>query len=242
MRSFSACDYLLMWERGSALHAIDRALLMLQMALPEADYQGLVCLPLGQRDRLLIEVRQRSFGDLLEACIECPECSERLVFSLSCAEVLNSAPLPENPAKTVTSEGVSFELRCPDTRDLAEAAGGGDAEIAATRLLARCAKRNRDSTGLIDDITATQKAVIAAALAALDPAAEILLDMHCPACGHGWQALFDISQVLWTEIRARARRVLQEVDALARIYHWSESEILDMSEARRSQYLEMALS
>jgi hypothetical protein len=103
-------------------------------------------------------------------------------------------------------------------------------------------KPNGETDFLGDGISGSQRAVIAAALAALDPAAEILLDLSCPVCSHCWQALFDINQVLWTEIRARARRLLQEVDGLARVYHWHETEILGMSEARRGWYLEMALS
>jgi hypothetical protein len=54
--------------------------------------------------------------------------------------------------------------------------------------------------------------------------------------------LVEIGQFLWTEIRARARRLLQEIDALARVYHWPEADILGMSDARRASYLEMALS
>ncbi len=76
----------------------------------------------------------------------------------------------------------------------------------------------------------------------LDPASEILLDLTCPACEQQWQALFEIEKFLWTEVQSRARRVLQEVDAFARVYHWNEAEILGMSEARRALYLEMALS
>jgi hypothetical protein len=76
----------------------------------------------------------------------------------------------------------------------------------------------------------------------MDPQAEMLLDLSCPTCGHAWQAVFEIVTFLWTEIRVRARRLLREVDALARAYGWAEGDILAMSEARRGLYLQMALS
>jgi hypothetical protein len=238
MRSFSASDYLMLWEQGAGLHAIDRALLVLRCALPEADYESLVRLPLGRRDRFLMEVRQRNFGDRIDAHTACSDCGERVEFSLSCSVLLGETGAVEPVTKRITLDGVEFGLRCPDSADLAAMVSSTSVEAGEKVLLARCVDHGANSAAL----TPVRRAAIAAALSVLDPAAEILLDLSCPACGNSWQALFDINQVLWLEIRARARRLLQEVDALARVYHWGETEILGMSAARRGLYLEMALS
>ena len=242
MRSFSASDILMLFDQGSGLHAIDRALLMLRCAMPEADYGSLVRLPLGQRDRLLIEVRQRNFGDRMDAFTECPACRERLEFSLLCAALLKNTQCEANGANAIAFEGIRFELRCPDSADAAIASARDSAEMAVDDFLARCIRRADDGEFTVGELTVAQRMVIGAELAARDPAVEILLDLVCSVCGYGWEALFEINHVLWSEIRARARRLLQEVDALARVYHWHEAEILGMSEARRSLYLEMALS
>jgi len=74
----------------------------------------------------------------------------------------------------------------------------------------------------------------------LDPLAEIELHFDCPACGHGWEELFDIASWLWVEVGDQALRLLREVDLLARIYGWSESEILALPPLRRSHYLRLA--
>ena len=79
-------------------------------------------------------------------------------------------------------------------------------------------------------LPASVRMAIAKELAVIDPQAEILLDLSCPTCGNQWQGLFDIVSFLWAEIRARARRLLQEVDTLARAYGWAETDILGMSE------------
>jgi hypothetical protein len=242
MRSFAASDILMLFDQGAGLHAIDRALLVLRHALPEADHESLARLPLGQRDRYLLEVRQRNFDDRLEAFTECPACRERLEFSLSCRVLMDDTRSEASAAQQIAIEGIQFELRCPDSTDAAAAAVSGSADKAVDAFLARCIRRADDGEFTISELTLTQRMAIAAELAARDPAAEVLLDLSCSACGHGWQALFDINQTLWADIRARARRLLQEVDALARVYHWNESEILGMSEARRNLYLEMALS
>jgi len=38
-------------------------------------------------------------------------------------------------------------------------------------------------------------------------------------------------------VRARAQRLLREVDALAHVYGWTESEVLALGERRRAAYL-----
>lgn len=236
MRTFSANDYLSLWEQGASLHPIDRALLVLSRACPEADHDALVQLSLGQRDRLLLTVRQHNLGERIDAHSACAACGERVEFSLSCSALLADTVAAE-PARGLTLDGAAFELRCPNSLDLAEAVGGTSLEAVEEVLLARCVSYDDATT-----LTPARRADIAAALSALDPAAEIMLDLACPACGREWQGLFDINQVLWLEIAARARRLVQEVDVLARAYHWNEAEILNLSASRRALYLEMALS
>ena len=46
---------------------------------------------------------------------------------------------------------------------------------------------------------------------------------------------------LWDEVDVRARRLLDEVHALAGAYGWSEQRILALSEARRRAYLDRVL-
>jgi hypothetical protein len=82
-------------------------------------------------------------------------------------------------------------------------------------------------------------AALAAEMAARDPQAEILLDLTCPACGTPWQALFDVAAFFWAEVAAEAKRLLREVDALARAYGWREADILALSPRRRQAYLEL---
>jgi hypothetical protein len=242
MRTFSADDYLILWERGHGLHPIDRALMVLRCALPEADYDALVRLPLGQRDRLLIEARARNFGDRMDAFTECLVCRERVEFSLSCTALLESTGTEPGADQPVSVAGVAFDLRCPDSMDAAIAAASTNAQEGVENLLARCIRRADGQHCAVHELSETARAELAAAFAARDPAAEILLDIACSVCGHSWQALVEIGQFFWTEIRARARRLLQEIDALARVYHWPEADILRMSDARRALYLEMALS
>lgn len=242
MKSFSAADIIDLWERGASRHPIDQALLVLSHGLPQPDVNHLATLPLGQRDLYLLEVRQQCFGDLLEAYTECPQCQERLEFSLSCAALKTAVPISESPKKTVTIDGVDFELRSPDSTDAAACAASESVEAAIEHLLSRCVRCADDSVAIGQLMTTARRAAISEKLAALDPQAEVLVNLSCPACKHDWQEVFEIITYLWTEIRTRARRLLQEIDALARAYGWREADILAMSASRRGLYLQMAVA
>ena len=52
-----------------------------------------------------------------------------------------------------------------------------------------------------------------------------------------WEASVDVGSFVWEEIAAEARRVVHEVDRLARAYGWREADILAMTPARRRTYL-----
>ncbi len=60
-----------------------------------------------------------------------------------------------------------------------------------------------------------------------------------PGVRREWQALFDIAAYFWAELAAEAKRLLREVDALARAYGWREADILALSPRRRQAYLEL---
>ena len=80
---------------------------------------------------------------------------------------------------------------------------------------------------------------ISRAMLEADPQAEIILQLTCPACAHEWNLLFDIADFFWTELSVQAQRLLREIDTLARVYGWTEREILNLPAQRRQTYLEL---
>src|SRR5206468_2697731 len=78
---------------------------------------------------------------------------------------------------------------------------------------------------------------LAAALAELDPQADIRLPLTCPACARRWSVVFDAAEFLWREVDERAGALLDEVAALATAFGWAETEILALPEPRRRHYL-----
>jgi hypothetical protein len=75
---------------------------------------------------------------------------------------------------------------------------------------------------------------------ALDPAAHLAFDVDCPGCGVPWSASFDPGQALWSLLQGDAEQLLIDIDALARRYGWSETQILALPPLRRRAYLQLA--
>jgi hypothetical protein len=238
VRALAAADILQVWEAAHSHHPVDQGLALLMAAEPERSRDELAALPLGGRDRLLLALRQISFGDRLDGRGECPHCAAAVEFEFACSALHSGAP--DSEERVVMADDYSLRVRPLNSFDLAAAAGAGDVPAARRVLLQRCiidAKRNGavvDTDALPEPVSA---AVAEAALAA-DPMAELVFDLACPACHHRWQARLDIVHVLWTEVHARAQRLLTEVHLLAQAYGWREADILGMSAARRAGYLQ----
>ena len=82
-------------------------------------------------------------------------------------------------------------------------------------------------------------AAVTASLASRDAGAELLIDLTCPACAARWQRVLDVAGFVWTELEARAQRLIGDVHALASAYGWTEGEVLALGDARRAAYLAM---
>jgi hypothetical protein len=231
MRKLEATDVLALWERGAARHALDRSALLCAWARPELAADSVVDLPLGEVTTTLLELRAASFGDRMACHVDCGHCGERLELVLWSSELLQAATAD---ARTVELHG--RRVRAPSLRDLAAVADDVDIDHAAWQLLARCTLPSGAVASPLSDDALRD---VEDALEALDPNADLALEVHCAACGQRGSAQLDAGELLWDEIDARARALLGEVHVLARAYGWSEGEILILGATRRAAYLAM---
>jgi hypothetical protein len=243
MRPLSPHDVLRVWEVGEHQHPLDRALTLLAAACPELTWDELAALGVGRRDARLLALRERTSGPKLNGFVECPRCAQRLEFDVAVADLLVDAePDAGEEARELATGGLEVRFRLPNSRDLAAVVGCEDTAAARNLLAQRCILRaSRDGMPVAaSELPAEVVDELARAMAAWDPQAEVMLNLRCPACGHDWQALFDVVTFFWAEVAAQARRLLHEVHTLARAYGWREADILGMSARRRRFYLEMA--
>jgi hypothetical protein len=241
MRALSAHDLLEVREAGEHLHPLDRALVILAATCPELSWDELAALSVGQRDALLLAVREQTSGPRLEGFVECPQCAENLEFEVTAADLRAPDPGVREEAWEFSEGELSVRFRLPNSLDLGAAALCPDPAVARGLLARRCVlQASRDGLPVVPDkLPAETVSALGERMVEHDPQAEVLLDLRCPACEHRWEALFDIASFLWEELAAHAERLLREVHALAGAYGWSESEILGLNARRRRSYLEM---
>jgi hypothetical protein len=242
MRPLSAHDLLTVWEVGEDQSPVERALTILATACPELTQNELAALSVGQRDARLLSLRERTSGPRLNCFAECPQCAERLEFDVAIADLLVAAQPDEGEgARELVAERFVLRFRLPNSRDLAAAAGCRDQSAARDLLAQRCVlQASRDGVPIAcSELPAGIISALAQRMVECDPQAEVLLDLRCPECAHGWQVLLDIASFFWTELSAQAKLLLNEVRSLALVYGWREADILAMSPRRREYYLEM---
>lgn len=242
VRRLSAEAMIDLWECGLGRHPIDQALLILRYGVVCEAEPDPIDWPIGQRDRYLLEVRRETFGDRIESYVECPTCKDGLEFELSCDALLAYQGTGHHEDAKIETNGRAWECRPPNSRDIAAVMMAADMQRATRHLLSRCVQTIDGAKDAASTLEEASHALVIGRISALDPMAEILVDLTCPHCGATWQSLFDVVTVLWNEIRVQARKLLQEIDLLARTYGWTETEILRLSERRRASYVQMALA
>lgn len=241
MHTPTPAQLLQVWERGGDPSAAARGLLLLGCSCDEYSAETQAALPLGRRDALLLELRERLFGAAIDAVATCPHCAATVEATFRCDDLR----LPDADAAAATLEhaahGIRVQFRLLDSRDLLALENCGDAEAARALLLERCVfdARSGDEAHEPRSLPHELQAEIAQAMAQADPQADLQLAFRCPDCGHEWQPLFDIARFLWQELHAWALHMLREVDTLAQAYHWAEADILALSPRRRQAYLEL---
>lgn len=241
MRPFSARAALAAWERGQRADPVGRAQALLAAALPGQSRERLQDLTIGQRDALLMRVRERTFGGEIKGLVICPRCGTKLEFPLDLRryDVAGTLARPL-AASTFSCDGFQIRFHVPTAGDLAAAAHCADVESARRLLLERCVEAVERGGQVVPPSALPEPVVeqLGKRMEDLDPLAYLPLAVDCVRCLHHWLVLLDIAVLLWQEIASAAERLLRDVQTLALAYGWSEAEILGMSEARRKFYIE----
>lgn len=218
-----------LWERAVGLDRWrrDDALLAAVRTVPKA---------LGARNAALLEIRNSLFARTWPFQSRCPGCG------LPCGFEIDSVALADEIGRLEVAESVRFEwagrsviARPPTSDDLKAVSSCADASSAIAALLARCV------TGEIEPSRAgdIEFEEIGWRLEQLDPGAAISFALVCPACRAEWSADVDVGDALWAELKRAAEQSLVEIDALARVYGWTEAEIMHLSPTRRAAYLQL---
>jgi hypothetical protein len=202
----------------------------------------------GDREALMLQLRQLTLGDRMPCVVNCPACGQALDLPLRATDLLVPSYAETGPTYefSPSGEGESYRVRFrlatgADQEAVAETART-DVAAAATALLQRCLVEVRRNGGADLAIEACPKELgscISARIGELDAQAELSLNLRCPECEQSFSAMLDAAACFRRELSFRGRDWCREVHFLAYYYHWSEQDILAMSPNRRRRYVEV---
>ncbi len=223
-------------DRGMKGPTSERALAILACAC-SLSREAILDLPLGRREHLLWGLRRDTFGNDLQAVVDCPHCGERNQIGCQVDAILG-APAPETPTAFHRFQHGDWDLsyRPPTTRDLL-AAKSDPSHLVRSLLIDA---RNEHTPWKPEaDVPAVLLDALDHALAEHNPLVDIQFSVACASCQQLWNEPFSIADFLWEEIAAEARRILRDIHQIALAYGWDESTILALSPERRRAYMEM---
>ncbi len=241
MEPLTAAALLAVWERGVNQTLLERVLTLLAEACPEMDAAAIGRLRIGQRDAMLLQLREWMFGPRLVNTARCPRCTERVEWENRIANLWIPAEPNLDSSEAFCLRVAEFELqfRLPDSNDIAAALETDDHQSARSGLLRRCIleARHADESCDIGSLPTEVLEKLSRRMEELDPQAEIRIELTCPSCNHQWRILFDIASFLWAEIHRWAENMILTIHKLASHYGWSEGQILELSPMRRQLYV-----
>lgn len=193
-------------------------------------------LPYADAETALLHVRAHTLGDRVSGEARCPQpaCREPVDLSFSVTAYL-AHHRPRACAALAVADGwyraepnAAARFRVPRARDVAAARSSPEP---SRELAARCIEGAADARAIRR---------VERALMRLAPLCSDVLAGTCPECGGEVQVWFDALAFALRELRVQAQEVLDDVDLLARSYHWSEEAILGLPRSRRAAYAALA--
>lgn len=209
------------------------------------------------RQFLLLKLRQLTFGDYMQATVQCPweTCRQKIDIDFS----LDDIPVRESEEKgplyareLSPQAGFSDDhgalhrevvFRLPNGEDqeaISQIVDGEEAEAFAL-LLARCLHRlgGRSAPGpeLIQRLSPLALSEIERHMEMAAPQVDSILSAHCPECDRDFTVPLDLLGGFIAECQAGRSLLDREVHLLAYHYHWSERDILALSRGKRRRYV-----
>jgi hypothetical protein len=232
LRAPDGNDDILLQEAAGGAVEIALALVP-RLAADAAGERDWAALTVTDFEILLLAIRAARLGQTLILGFACPACRARVEVDVRIDNYLDGvrpraiANVVPDPARAgwFRLDGAGFRL--PTAGDQAAVARLAHP---ARRLAERCL-----------DETAQQprhRAQVERAMAAMAPEVSRPIAGDCPDCGAAVRAPLHVARVVVGEMRRAAAAVHDELDLIARAYHWPEATILALPQERRRAYAE----
>jgi hypothetical protein len=198
-----------------------------------ASEHALRTLTITDFEYLLLSLRASWLGLRMTLGLACNVCHELAQLDVELSELLAQAtpltprgvaPLPAR-SSWFTLDGVTFRL--PIVGDLMQTAG----QLRPAKALAALTLGEGEAPRQV-------RARIERAMSVMAPQLSRMIEGICPSCGAPLTAYLSVPGTVVAELRLGAAHLHDEVDLIARNYHWPQAEILSLPLTRRRAYVE----
>ena len=202
----------------------------------------------GDREFLVIKLRQMTAGDNLDLQLSCPNqaCGKLMDLSFSLADMpIEERPVDSRLFELRTADGDEIVFSLPTEADQEALVARADHSDVVYHLLARCIQRigplERPDPHVIASLPESIRTQIEERMRELSPDVTAEVEGICPECAALFSHPFDLSSMLLAELIGNRRVLEREVHFLSWHYHWSEREILSMTRAKRRRYVDLVV-
>ncbi|NQV33161.1 MAG: hypothetical protein HQ515_10730 [Phycisphaeraceae bacterium] len=202
-----------------------------------ADVACVADLCVADRQYLMLRLAAMLNGEQMWLKVTCAHCASPFDVEVRRCDLPVKEAGQEFPTVTLQTEAWEVDIRVPTGADQANI-GDQSEEEAMHQLLQDCILSVNGSPpekGFINSLSATDIEAIDEALDEASPAVCNQLRVTCPECAREQYA--DLDHYVPAEMNRHT--FYDEVHTLASHYHWSESAILDLPQARRRLYLDL---
>jgi hypothetical protein len=234
LRELTGRDEFALLGAGTA-NAIGLIASLLDGTSADAEPLRAVDLTAADRDLLLAAVYERAFGDRIESTLTCARCGQPFDLHFSLRQLISAAHAKTSQSECRALGDGSFEtsggarFRLPTGKDELALAGMPPDEIESV-LFQRCTQSSSWPEGQTN---------FEQLLEQVAPLLHLELIARCAECGHVHTVQFDIQSYVLNAIVAERRRLLLEINRIAKAYGWTLDEILSLSRSDRRQIVEI---
>src|SRR5262249_45300511 len=157
--------------------------------------------------------RRLLFGERLDAVTDCPRCDTPIEFDVPVQDLLALQEPASTPPRVLDGPRGALELKPVTAADVLAALSS---EAPEREVVRPCVPPPLVDDELTDEMVTT----ISERLPALDPLADLNIDLVCPECTAPCQLGLDVGTFLWDELSSWAWRTFGDINDLARAYGW----------------------
>jgi hypothetical protein len=212
---------------------------------------------IADRQYLLLKLREATFGDRVQATVQCPweACGEKVDIDFSLHDIPVRVSKEKGPLYTRTlspeaalsgERGEEYRevvFRLPTSEDheaISQVVEDNEARALAL-LLARCIRRlgplHDPGLEVIRRLSPLAQAEIARHIEEAAPHVDLTLVAQCLECQREFAVPFDLLGFFLGECKTSRELLYREVHYLAYHYHWSEHDILALPREKRRTYI-----